>query len=201
MPDRRNATLPSFILGFHGCDQAIANRVINGRGQLRPSRNDYDWLGSGVYFWEGDATRAREWAEDLATRGLIRRPAVIGAIVDPGLCLNLLDRAYLQLTREAYADLATLYRSTGQALPRNTDLPGRTGLLLRRLDCAVINACRARRVVRSDLPSFDTVRAAFVEGEPLYPGAGFNDRNHIQLCVVNPRCIQGYFRPLTGGAA
>jgi hypothetical protein len=42
------------------------------------------------------------------------------------------------------------------------------------------------------------VRAAFIEGEPLYPNAGFNDRNHIQLCVVNPRCIKGYFRPLAG---
>ena len=201
MPDRRNASLPSFLLGFHGCDRTVADRVISGRGQLRPSRNDYDWLGTGIYFWEGDATRAEEWASGLKRRGLIQRPAVVGAIIDPGLCLNLLDRAYLKVTRNAYEDLVDLSVTVGQPLPRNTDLPGRTGLLLRRLDCAVINYCREERVKRSDLPPFDTVRAAFVEGEPLYPDAGFNDRNHIQLCVVNPRCIQGYFRPRVGGRA
>ncbi len=48
----------------------------------------------------------------------------------------------------------------------------------------------------ADLPSFDTVRGMFTEGEPLYEGAGFHARNHIQICVRNPRCIKGYFRVL-----
>ena len=203
MPNgRHEANLPSIVLGYHGCDRSVADQAISGSGHLRSSRNDYDWLGTGVYFWEADPTRAQEWAEDLRRRGAIRRPAVVGAIIDLGLCLNLLDRAYLKLTRDAFDDLAALTARTGRALPTNADLPGRTGLLLRRLDCAVINYCREQRAKsRPDLPPFDTVRAAFVEGEPLYPSAGFNDRNHIQLCVVNPRCIKGYFRPLAGGAA
>ena len=200
MSDRRQASLPSFILGFHGCDRAVADGVVGGRRRLRPSHNDYDWLGSGVYFWEGDSTRAQEWAIDLKRRGLVDRPDVVGAIIDPGVCLNLIDRAYLKVTRRAFDELVSLLGKSGRPLPRNTDLPGRSGLLLRRLDCAVINFCRELRLPRPDLPPFDTVRAAFVEGEPLYPGAGFNDRNHIQLCVVNPRCIKGYFRPLAGGA-
>ena len=201
MSDRRQANLPSFSLGYHGCDRAVADRVISGRGQLRASRNDYDWLGEGIYFWEGDPTRAKRWAVELKRGGRINKPAVVGAIIDPGLCLNLLDRAYLKVTRAAYDELVTLSPEGARRLPTNSDLPGRTGLLLRRLDCAVINDCRQLRLGRPDPPPFDTVRAAFIEGEPLYPNAGFNDRNHIQLCVVNPACTQGHFRPLTGGAA
>ena len=37
---------------------------------------------------------------------------------------------------------------------------------------------------------------AFIEGEPVYQDAGFREKNHIQLCVRNPACIKGYFRPL-----
>jgi hypothetical protein len=191
------ATLPSFVLGFHGCDRAVADRVIAGRQRLRASANDYDWLGAGIYFWESDATRTREWAHELRRRGKLDRPAVVGAVIDLGQCLNLLDRQYLKLVASAYRFLKNDAERTGTPLPRNRSLPGRSALLLRDLDCATINVCRELQVDRG-LPPFDTVRAAFIEGEPLYPNAGFNDRNHIQLCVVNPRCIKGYFRPLAG---
>ena len=29
----------------------------------------------------------------------------------------------------------------------------------------------------------------------LLPGAGFKERNHIQISVRNPNCIKGYFLP------
>ena len=137
----------------------------------------------------------------MRRRGRVKRPAVVGAIIDPGVCLNLLDRNHLELVGRAYVDLVKTSADAGRPLPLNVRLPHRRDLLLRRLDCAVINACRASRLRDVNFPPFDSVRPAFVEGEPLYPNAGFNDRNHIQLCVVNQRCIQGYFRPLTGGPA
>lgn len=43
---------------------------------------------------------------------------------------------------------------------------------------------------------FDTVREVFVEGDELYPIAGFKEKNHIQICVRNLNCIKGYFNPL-----
>ncbi len=33
------------------------------------------------------------------------------------------------------------------------------------------------------------------------PTAGFYTKNHIQLCVRNPDCIKGYFRPLADSVA
>ncbi|MFZ2726272.1 MAG: hypothetical protein WAX77_08490 [Methylococcaceae bacterium] len=45
-------------------------------------------------------------------------------------------------------------------------------------------------------PQFiDSVRGMFPEGKELYNGAGFREKNHIQLCVVNPNCIIAYFQP------
>ena len=37
--------------------------------------------------------------------------------------------------------------------------------------------------------------AVIVEGDELYPGAGFHDKNHIQICIRNPNCIKGFFIP------
>jgi hypothetical protein len=44
-------------------------------------------------------------------------------------------------------------------------------------------------------PAFDSVRAAFIEGDKIYPGAGFNEKTHIQICIINPNCIKGFFKP------
>lgn len=40
---------------------------------------------------------------------------------------------------------------------------------------------------------FDSVRAVFVEGKPIYPDAGFNEKTHIQVSIINPNCIKGFF--------
>jgi hypothetical protein len=42
---------------------------------------------------------------------------------------------------------------------------------------------------------YETVRGAFLEGAPAYPGAGFARESHIQIAVRNPSCILGVFRP------
>ena len=41
----------------------------------------------------------------------------------------------------------------------------------------------------------DSVRGMFTEGRKLYAGAGFREKNHIQLCTMNPNSIVGYFDP------
>ena len=45
---------------------------------------------------------------------------------------------------------------------------------------------------------YDLIRAPFLEGKPIYRGAGFRANNHIQICVRDECCIKGYFRPITG---
>ena len=64
---------------------------------------------------------------------------------------------------------------------------------LRDLDCAVINECVYRVGLRQH--SFDTVRGAFLEGPPVYPGTTISAETHIQIAVRNLDCILGVFRP------
>jgi hypothetical protein len=61
------------------------------------------------------------------------------------------------------------------------------------LDCAVIR--HAHQLAKDEGEHFDSVRAAFWEGEPLYDGAGFKKQNHIQIAVLNPNGIKGVFLP------
>lgn len=187
--------LPSFIFGFHGCEQEVAEKVLAGEQRLKASENDYDWLGSGVYFWEHNAKRALEWANELKNRGKIKYPSVIGAIIDLGNCLNLLDSDGLKIVKEGYAWLAEAVRECDESLPQNKDTRDNQDLLLRNLDCAVINLIHELRDENGKIFSnYDTVRAAFIEGEPLYPNAGFRAKNHIQICVRNYKAIKAVFR-------
>jgi len=190
-------TQPSFMLGFHGCDKSLVEDVISGRDMLRASENDYDWLGNGIYFWENDPVRALEYARLLQenptrSRAKISEPAVIGAVLDPGNCLNLMESSSLRLLRDTYDSLNELLSASGVAMRVNSAPSGSSqDLLLRRLDCSVIEYLHRKNTGRD----FDTVRGLFFEGEDLYPNAGFKTKNHIQVCVRNPNCIKGFFLP------
>ena len=203
-------SIPALILGFHGCDREIGEKVLSGElKHLRDSRNRYDWLGNGIYFWEGNHTRALEYANECANRKNynINEPFVIGAVIDSGRCLNLLDSKYLRILKASYGLLVRLIEnakdgdvapnfSVPKSLPENRPIGQQGDLLLRNLDCAVIEVAHAYNTMTSKLP-FDSVRAVFTEGGELYPNAGFKEKSHIQICVRNPNCIKGYFRPIT----
>ena len=99
-------------------------------------------------------------------------------MIDPGNCLDLLNAESIGLVRSAYNELVETASSSGDLLPSNSSGGSRTDLLLRDLDCAVIEFLhRLRRAGNS--PDFDTVRAVFVEGAPLYEGSGFHALSHI----------------------
>lgn len=195
----RYELLPGLLLGFHGTDESTAEKVLAGKEHLSGSNNDYDWLGNGIYFWEYSPERALEFAtssltKSKQTKGKIKDPAVVGAVIDPGVCLNLLEASALQQLKTAY-DLLKSHR--GDEMPENK---GGVDMLIRHLDCAVIETVHLLRAFPMNditLPAYDTVRGAFWEGAELYPSAGFKEKNHVQICVRNPDCIKGYFRVLT----
>ena len=86
--------LPSWILGFHGTDEETVHKILNDRkSHLRPSANEHDWLGGGIYFWENDPVRALSFSKErMKWKGIAgKKPAVIGAVIDLGLCLNFFD--------------------------------------------------------------------------------------------------------------
>lgn len=184
---------PGYVLGFHGCDEEVGERVLANKRHLFESDNDHDWLGPGIYFWESSPARALQWAKDAVkdarlTRGSVKKPFVVGAVIDLGHCCNLFDAEALKELKEAHRVL----KLVADQLPTNR---GRDqDKALRFLDCAVIQVMHAIRE-QNGLKPYDAVRAAFPEGKPLYKGAGLSSKNHIQL-AVKKHCIKGYFRPI-----
>ena len=187
---------PSFVLGFHGCDANVGEAILkNGSLHLSPSKKEYDWLGHGIYFWEGNPARALEWAQKRKADGLIQMPFVLGAIIDLRHCLDLFDGAALAQVKQAHAKLIAAFSLANLPVPKNVgSTPDKAG---RKLDCAVLNFLHESHKDRLIYSEYDSVRGPFLEGRKLFPRSGFRSQNHIQLCVRNTVCIKGYFRPMT----
>jgi hypothetical protein len=169
------------VLGYHGCDPDFANSLLSGETKIRdwePSRNKYDWLGHGIYFWEHGPERARTWGRN-------KKKGVIGAVIQLGLCLDLTDVRFTDLLKLQYESLLDMAKIL--PLPENGE-GGRNDL-----DCLVINEL----VKNSEQieTRFQTVRCPFLEGEPAFPGAKILKESHIQIAVIDKDCILGVFRP------
>lgn len=187
----------NLLIGFHGCDKSVRDAVING-GQLKPSLNDYDWLGNGTYFWENDYIRALEWAEQAAKRtsSSVKEPAVLGAVIDLGNCLDFTNRDSVPILKAGYEWLKESHKREGRPMPRNKNVKGNNDFLLRELDCAVIQSIhKISREKDSPFEPYDSVRGLFLEGNSVYEGACIKEKTHIQLCIINPNCVKGYFVP------
>jgi hypothetical protein len=186
----------NYILGFHGCDKSVRDKIINGEELLRKSSNDYDWLGSGIYFWENNYERALEYAHSIMKnpercKSKITKPAVLGAVINLGYCLDLLESRNLQILKAGFEALNKLHNKFNLPMPENKPIGKESDLIIRKLDCAVIETVHQNNKEHT----FDSVRAVFFEGKDLYPNAGFKEKNHIQICVRNPNCIKGLFIP------
>ena len=124
----------------------------------------------------------------------IEEPFVLGALIDLGNCLDLLDQKYLDFLSLAYESFKRDFEERGMDLPTNSQFTVNDfDFKKRELDCAVIRY--AHKLAEKEGIKFDSVRAAFWEGEELYPGAGFKKGNHVQIAVLNPNCIKGVFLP------
>ena len=77
----------------------------------------------------------------------------------------------MAVLREAYMQLEKTFELAGKKLPDN-----REGSHQR--DCLVINTAIALNQ-QKDLANFDTVRGAYLDGAPVYPGAMIFEQTHI----------------------
>ncbi len=174
------------IIAYHGCDESVVRRVLLTGEHLAASENDYDWLGYGIYFWEFGPERAFEWAVEQKKRDpkRIKKPAVIGAVIQLGNCFDLLDTRATAVLDSAY----DRYQSRQESLlPRNQGP-------LHRLDCDVLNFV-IPMMEAVEVQSIQTVRGVFQEGPPAFPGSEIRQKSHIQIAVRDSECILGYFRP------
>jgi hypothetical protein len=184
---------PFQVIGFHSCDRELGLRLLVGDDRLKPSKNPWDWLGPGVYFWEQNPGRALEYAIDCANgnqvfNGAIRNPFVIGAIIELGHCLNLVEPISLNIVKAAHSGLEKILKESNEKIPRNKGAN-------RVLDCAVIRYLHHSNETERRT-AYQTIRSPFHEGGTIYDGSNFTDRLHIEICVIDPSMIKGYFLPL-----
>lgn len=186
----------SLILGFHGCDSERGKALLSQSKNFVKSSRSYDWLGTGMYFWENNSSRAMAYAIEVKNnpaRGNVKEPFVIGAVIDLGHCLDLMVQDNLQLLKKYHGLFEKKTIEAGNDMPKNN-----LGKKLHYLDRAVIEFMHEEIKLGKnidDLASFDSIRASYVEGDKLYENSSFNDKNHIQICVRNPNCIKGFFLP------
>jgi hypothetical protein len=172
------------VLGYHGCQKAFADGVRSGQitiDQWKPSQNTYDWLGEGIYFWEGSRSRADSWAKELfGDQG-----DVLEVEIELGECLDLLENTYYNSIRGIFQNLRTVYQSQNWALPKNKKKK-------HSLDCLVINKFVnfMEKFEGQDGIVFQTVRGLFEEGRPIFPGSAIRNQSHIQVAVRDISCIK-----------
>jgi hypothetical protein len=177
---------------FYGCDRSLALKVLHGEEEIKPSDNAWDWLGSGIYFWEYNPLRALTYVQEVAkgtqkNKKKINTPFVLGAIVSLGECLNLVEPEAISMLQKSYDDFKLMCEVANLTLPQN-DGP------VRKLDCAMVQFLNKIKTELDSKP-YDTVRAAFKEGKEIYPGSNFMTHDHIQIAVNNVSNVKGYFLP------
>lgn len=174
------------VVGYHGCDRTVRDRVLFSGKELLESDNDYDWLGRGIYFWEYGRERAEEWAVSRKALGKLNEPSVIGALMYLGNCFDLLDVRFTRYLGEAYKVLVKSVEDSGKNLPKNSQSrPDDPDFLLRRGDCTMMNWS----VDRYEFHVADTVpyRARLVSG-----GRGGVSGISHQKEESHPNCGPGY---------
>jgi hypothetical protein len=180
------------VIAYHGCDSEVAEQLLAGVC-FKPSENNFDWLGKGIYFWEYGHARALQFAEFQRSQGKVKQPAVVGALIQLGDCFDLLDTRFTAELATAYSLADQFYRQEGKTLPRNLGkTPDRK---LRKLDCLVLNLY-LQHLDEHAPRAFQTVRGAFEEGAPAFPGSMICQQTHVQIAVRDAGCVLGVFRPM-----
>lgn len=167
------------VVGFHGTTKATADRIVNG-GEFRPSQNDYDWLGHGIYFWEYAPRQAWQWAKQRYSART--QVAVLGSMIRLGNCFDLLDPGNADALLEARRYL----EKTLDRLPRNHNAR-------KYLDCAVFEAFYEIQEVHEQ-EVIDSSRAVYVPTDHrkrLWESSWLYRETHVQLCIRNPKCVLG----------
>lgn len=187
------------LIAYHGCDITVRDDLVKGRIQsLDQSRNAYDWLGPGSYFFEGDAKRALMFAEASKayperryTRLPIATPAAVGAV----LCVS----SWLDMTTQVgiaeFAHALDGFRAASTEMPMNAKADeDDADVIHRALDNAVFTFLHeARQDLK--LAPFDAIRGAFPQGPRIVERSGFRRHTHVQLAVRNSACVRGWFLP------
>jgi hypothetical protein len=206
----------NLVIAYHGCDVTTRDDLVAGKTRLKQSVNKYDWLGSGIYFYESDFDRALAHAQTASTQPAlllsakaIGTPAVVGAVLDVGRWLDMSTKQGLAEFETAASTYISGLENGGLSIPQNRPaFEGDTDVLHRPFDKAVFDLIHSTRAITlknalsikggvnsqlSRLLPYQAVRSHFKQGEPISESSGFFTKNHVQICLLDSSCIVSYF--------
>ncbi|MES2160633.1 MAG: hypothetical protein V4476_05720 [Pseudomonadota bacterium] len=196
------------LVAYHGCDITTRDDLVSGKlAYLDHSKNPYDWLGPGAYFFEGDAERALMFANashnnpaKMYTAKPIGTPAVVGAVLRVQHWLDMTTQDGINEFILAYPALLVGLAATGSPVPKNAAASeDDADIILRKLDNAVFTFIHDIRANSSpQLSSFQAVRGAFYQGAEVAPKSGFRVGTHVQIALRDNSCVVGWFLPKGG---
>ena len=166
------------VYGYHGTSIKNARTILQDGFEL--SRNHYDWLGTGAYFFQDAPNRAWEWAEQHHSE-----PAVVSALISSENFIDLLDIEWFPILEESHILFVRECEKTGIPIPKQTPKSG-----THQLDYAVMNYAIAKVIeVHYDTKVYG-VRAAFEEGEPAFKGSHLLNQAHVQIAVRDTSAVK-----------
>jgi len=163
------------VTGFHGTSSNNVEKILS--EGFKPSGNEYDWLGDGVYFFQDAPERAWEWARKIHKGNGV----VIGANIKLEDCIDLLDIRWTGVLSEMYDAFLKKVKLMDIKMPNQT-------VGAHRLDRLVINYAVGFLAERS--MNIRCVRGAFIEGKPIFPDSAIFDRAHVQIAVRDIMLIE-----------
>jgi hypothetical protein len=148
--------------GFHGTTGAKAETIV--REGFDQSENDFDWLGSGVYFYQDGPYRAEKWALEWAVKRYGGEAAVVGATImlERSTLMDLIDMLWSERLRTFYKEYRDYCVRFGKPIPEQQAHPEVPRA--HRLDCDVVNKFVHYYSTKKATP-ISAVRAAFEEGK------------------------------------
>jgi hypothetical protein len=156
------------LTGHHGTSRKTADMILAQGFTI--SRNSYDWLGDGAYFWQDAPLRALEWARiAFGAEGV-----VLEASIEIRDFINLLDTEWMSWLADVYDQYLREQKTAGKVLPVQTDKS-------HRLDREVINF-GVSILEESGIPVKGVI-GAFREGRPVFTNSALFTQSHVQIAV------------------
>jgi hypothetical protein len=111
-------------------------------------------------------------------------PVVIRASIYLEGCMDLLDIVWFEDLKTIYSAFAEQYRFRGVPIPlQNPSIPK-----AHRLDCAFFKY--TTQLLLGQDNQVECIRAAFAEGNSIFPNSAIFDLAHVQIAVLNPALIK-----------
>jgi len=160
--------MTGIVIGYHGTRLNYVEKIL--RDGFNLSKNEYDWLGDGVYFFQDGYLLAKEWSYKLHKENGV----VMGAKINLESCMDLVDSGWSKFLSAIHDELVNKIKDDNSVPPYQSKGA-------HRLDRAVINYAVAS--LEKSGHKISSVRAPFHEGDPLYPNSALFSKSHVQIVV------------------